>query len=53
MVKYKLIYNILKSSFFENFAEFAAWVNERRKVKLRIFATWNMRRPKEVFCDPL
>ena len=29
--------------FFGNFAEFVAWVTEGRKVKLRIFAIWNMR----------
>ena len=29
--------------FFGNFAEFAAWVNEGRKVKLRILSIWNMR----------
>ena len=28
---------------FGNFGEFATWVTEGRKVKLQIFAIWNMR----------
>ena len=30
---------------FVTFAEFAAWVNERRKVHICLFAIWNMREP--------
>ena len=43
MEKYNLIYNIMKSSYFVTFAEFAAWINEGRKVKLQIFGIWNLR----------
>ena len=46
MKKYNLIYNNLHIFF--NFAKFATWENERRKVNIRIFAIRMLDKPNSL-----